>query len=116
MLICWALRFFVFPMYESPKYLMGRGRDADAVAVVHKIAAYNGSVSSLTLETLQESGTYMPKGHDGVDTSTWGAVRRKLAAFSTEHVKGLFATRKMAWSTSILIALWGACSYISSFE
>lgn len=108
MLLCWGLRFFVFPMYESPKYLMGRGRDADAVSVVHAVAAYNNKTSSLTLERLQEPGTYAPQGHDTMDTSAMAAVRRTLSAFRTEHVKGLFATRKLAWSTSLLIALWGA--------
>ena len=34
MFILWFIRFFVFTMYESPKYLMGRGRDEDAVKVV----------------------------------------------------------------------------------
>ena len=31
-LFLWALRFFVFPLEESPRFLVGRGRDADAVA------------------------------------------------------------------------------------
>ena len=56
MLFCFVLRFFVFHLYESPKYLMGRGRDAEAVEVIHKIAAYNGRTSSLTLEMLEDSG------------------------------------------------------------
>lgn len=47
-----ALRFFAFTLYESPKYLMGKGRDEEAVAVVHKIAAKNKKTSSLTVEKL----------------------------------------------------------------
>ena len=42
MMILWFIRFFFFKLHESPKYLMGRGRDQDAVAVVHAIARYNG--------------------------------------------------------------------------
>lgn len=53
MFLLWILRFFVFTLYESPKYLMGRGRDAEAVEVLHKVARYNGMESSLKIEHLQ---------------------------------------------------------------
>ncbi|KAI0746324.1 major facilitator superfamily domain-containing protein [Daedaleopsis nitida] len=33
MMALFILRFFVFQMYEFPKYLMGRGRDAEAVEI-----------------------------------------------------------------------------------
>ena len=32
-LLMWGIRFFLFPLYESPKYLMGKGEDDEAVAV-----------------------------------------------------------------------------------
>jgi len=47
---------FIFRLHESPRYLIGRGRDTDAVAVVHAIARYNGMETSLSLEELQEAG------------------------------------------------------------
>lgn len=114
MLVLSALRFFVFDLYESPKFLMGRGRDAEAVDVIHKVAAYNGKTSNLTLQQLTEVGLIEGQISDAeraanllnMDTSAIGAVRRKMAAFSGNHVKSLFATKKMAWSTSILIMLW----------
>ena len=132
MLILFALRFFVFNLYESPKYLMGRGRDAEAVEVVHRVARYNGTVSGLTVEMLREAeaealaaatgdssdaGKTAEKGgpdegegnRAAMDTSARGAVARKLRAFSGEHVKSLFATRKLAYSTSLLIILRGGC-------
>lgn len=104
MILLWAIRFFVFKLYESPKYLMGSGRDEEAVAVVHKVAAYNGKTSNLTVEHLksQESA-----GGRQVDTSVGAAVQRKLSVFSGNHVRPLFATRKLAYSTSLLIILWG---------
>jgi hypothetical protein len=111
MMVLWIIRFFVFNLYESPKYLMGRGRDEEAVRVVHKVAAYNGTTSSLTLSRLQNAGRLRSKIDNDVelDTSAIGAVRRKLSQFSGNHVKSLFATRKLAWSTSLLITLWGSC-------
>lgn len=110
MLLLWALRFFVFHLYESPKYLMGRGRDAEAVEVVHKVAQYNGRESSLTLEMLTAAGQ-LKSAEDAseaaFDTSAKAAALRKIKSFSGSHVKPLFATRKLAYSTTLLIILWG---------
>ncbi|KAH9891836.1 MFS general substrate transporter [Cubamyces lactineus] len=121
MLLLSALRFFVFDMYESPKYLMGRGRDADAVAVVHRVASYNGVRSGLTVEMLRDverrfgggvmgvDGAGSEEGEEetrAMDTSAWAAVVRKVRVFSGSHVKGLFATKKLAYSTTLLIIVW----------
>ncbi|KAL7279805.1 hypothetical protein ACG7TL_006212 [Trametes sanguinea] len=109
MMFFFVIRFFVFDMYESPKYLMGRGRDAEAVEVVHRVARYNGRESSLTLEMLQDVERQAGKGVDGetaMDTSAKAAVMRKLKMFGGSHVKGLFATRKLAYSTTLLIIVW----------
>lgn len=123
MFVMWVLRFFCFKLYESPKYLMGRGRDEEAVAVVHKVAEYNGKKSSLRLEQLREvertAPSFPPSAGDDpekgtgprFDTSAKAAALRKLEKFDTGHVRSLFATRKLAWSTSLLIALWGACCF-----
>ncbi|KAI0357552.1 MFS general substrate transporter [Trametes cingulata] len=111
MMLLFVLRFFVFDMYESPKYLMGRGRDAEAVAVVHRVAAYNGRTSSLTLDMLKDVEKRLGKGGAGAegpafDTSARAAVLRKLRTFGSGHVKGLFATKKLAYSTTLLIIVW----------
>lgn len=115
MLLLFVLRFFVFHLYESPKYLMGRGRDADAVTVVHQVAAYNGTTSSLTLEMLEQAGEIPGKAggqETEMDTSARAAVKRKLKAFDGGHVRSLFATRKLAYSTTLLIILWGKLSFL----
>ena len=115
MLLLFVLRFFVFHLYESPKYLMGRGRDAEAVEVVHQVARYNGTTSSLTLEMLRDAGSVdVEKAQQPVaDTSALGAARRTLGVFALEHVTPLFQTRKLAWSTSVLISVWGASGIVS---
>ena len=118
MLALFVLRFFVFHLYESPKYLMGRGRDAEAVEVVHKVARYNGKSSSLTVEMLHSvkerdhpsSGNGDPEKTQLPisDTSALGAVRRTMRSFGWDHITPLFQTRKLARSTSLLIIIWGA--------
>ena len=121
MLVLSLLRVFVFDTYESPKYLMGRGRDAEAVEIVHKVARYNGRVSSLTLEMLQdaertERGANTKEelgdeaGKPKTDTSMRAAVLRNLKTYSGGHIKLLFATRKLAYSTTLQIILWGVSS------
>lgn len=112
-MVLWIIRFFVFKLYESPKYLMGRGRDQDAVTVVHAIAKYNGVQSSLTLGELKDAesvdGTAASAGEgEHVEGNrVGGIVRQHLSKLDSNHVYPLFATRKLAVSTSLLIILWG---------
>ncbi|CUA71355.1 putative MFS-type transporter PB1E7,08c [Schizosaccharomyces pombe 972h-] [Rhizoctonia solani] len=115
MIVLWIIRFFVFRLYESPKYLMGRGRFEEAVQVVHAVAKYNGKTISLTTEELETAGVsgnheYTPKGVEAgpaeLDTTARAALKRKFEKFNGDHVRSLFATRKMAISTSLVIAIW----------
>lgn len=48
------LRFFLFPFYESPKFLLAKGNDKSAVEVVLKVAAFNKHNCDLTVESLYE--------------------------------------------------------------
>ncbi|KAI0338563.1 MFS general substrate transporter [Trametopsis cervina] len=108
-LLLWAFRFFVFKLEESPRYLVGRGRDAEAVAVLQRIAAYNGSVCSLTVEDLTRAG-------DAVSTKEQrkAAVLSAGSDYTVGHVKALFKTKKLAWSTGLLIAIWGIIGLAST--
>ncbi|EPT05379.1 hypothetical protein FOMPIDRAFT_84350 [Fomitopsis schrenkii] len=107
MMVCWFLRF-LFHLHESPKFLIGRGRDAEAVKVMQAIAEYNGRTCSLTLDQLVKANELAERMEKKpvIDMSAKGAMLRKLKTVSGEHVKSLFATKKLAWSTSLLIAIW----------
>ncbi|KXN82044.1 hypothetical protein AN958_03295 [Leucoagaricus sp. SymC.cos] len=111
MLALWAIRFFIFRLYESPKYLMGKGKDEEAVDVVHKVAEYNGKSSSLSVEDLKGVDKDVnEKPSDGKQKAYGSAGRvleRHLSLFDGNHIKPLFATRKIAISTTLLIILWG---------
>ncbi|EGS18991.1 putative sugar:hydrogen symporter protein [Thermochaetoides thermophila DSM 1495] len=52
-MLMFLARFVLFTMHESPKYLMGKGKDEDAVKVVHEVARRNGKTSTLTVEELR---------------------------------------------------------------
>ncbi|KAL1686433.1 major facilitator superfamily domain-containing protein, partial [Schizophyllum commune] len=111
MIVLWAIRFFLFKLYESPKWLMSQGEDEKAVRVIHQVAKHNGKTSNLTLDELRAAGDlYAGKGKDVPSTprrpTVMGAIQANLAKFKGARVKPLFATRKLAWSTGLLIFLW----------
>ena len=90
---------------------MGRGKDAAAIKTVHKVAQYNGVKRNLMVEELEWAGRYDGEIEGaGVDTSVLGAIRRQMSKFSRDHVRALFMTKKLVWSTSVLIVLWGEFS------
>ncbi|KAF8258166.1 MFS general substrate transporter [Lactarius quietus] len=103
MLLFSLVRVFAFPMLESPRYLLGRGQDAKAVDVVRAIARYNGTETTLSARDLEEAGRgaeEKPSAHK------WRALSEN-SSLTGNHVRMLFATKKMAWSTSLLIWIWG---------
>lgn len=104
-LLMWAIRFIAFTIYESPKYLMGKGRDEEAVMVVHEVARRNGKSSSLTMEDLRACEA-LGSG-SGVDVSAGAALKRRLQKLNLTHVRALFATRRLAFSTAMIMVVWG---------
>ncbi|KAF8153781.1 major facilitator superfamily domain-containing protein [Crassisporium funariophilum] len=106
-LVLWGLRFFVFDLVESPRYLIGKGKDEEAVAVIHKIAAYNSTASSLTVDQLTAVGSLTQNGEGK-------GMLSKTSNFTLVHIKALFSTRKMAYSTSLLISVWGVIGLAST--
>jgi MFS family permease len=112
-LIGFGIRFFVFHIYESPKYYMGKGRDEDAVRIVHEVARRNGTTSTLSIEDLRACEAQGAGGAGGVvspprahGTDTRAAIRRRMEALSGKHVKALFATRRLAFSTGAIMVVW----------
>lgn len=103
-LLGFAIRFFVFTIFESPKYHMGKGRDDEAVRIVHEVARRNGKTSNLAIDDLKVCEG-LGNGQ-GVQTDNKAAIKRKLEAVSGKHVKALFATRKLAYSTSLIMVVW----------
>ena len=109
-LLLWAARFFLFNLVESPRYLIGKGKDEEAVAVIHRVAEYNGKTSSLTVDQLTSLGSIYDQA--GADRgSRWSLSR--TSDFTLDHIRALFRTAKVAYSTSLLISIWGDVPSIS---
>lgn len=143
-LLLWFARFFIYPIPESPKYLISQGRDAEAIQVIQFIANQNKVTSHLTLEQLQAagagqqhvlstSGEHLDEEktqskqnfnvkvlHSSDDPETNNAtstrwnpksynldqLKRSLREVDSSHFKALFATRKMALNTTLVMACW----------
>jgi MFS family permease len=61
-MIEFIVRFVFFTVYESPKYLMGKGLDEEAVRIVHEVARRNGKTSTRQqLTSLEVSSTNTTK-------------------------------------------------------
>ena len=99
------MRFF-FPVLESPKFLVAVGRDADAVAVVHKLAKFNKKTTTLELEDLQKYDSLQDNAVAPKQSKLAASFRRTMSNLRTDHITGLFATRSLAISTSLIMAVW----------
>jgi hypothetical protein len=103
-LIMFIIRFVFFTIFESPKFLMGKGKDEDAVRVVHEVARRNGKTSTLTIEDLQACNNLGRTAQQ--QTTAVAAVKRNLQRLNSSHIRALFATKKLAFSTSMITVVW----------
>jgi hypothetical protein len=112
--VLWAGRFFLFHLHESPKYLIGQGRYAEAIEVLDAVAKYNGCTQPLTVEALEQVERDNAERHGDhhavapVNRKT--AIKRSLAAFKPggfPHVRALFSTVKLAYSFILILLIWG---------
>ncbi|KAJ5109684.1 MFS siderochrome iron transporter 1 [Penicillium argentinense] len=94
-------RFVFFTIYESPKYLMGKGRNQEAVQVVHEVARRNGKTSTLTPDDLDRLDESQSHGYTAANI-----VRQRLEKLKLGHIRALFDTPKRAFSTTLIILVW----------
>lgn len=102
MFIC---RFFLFHLFESPKFLLSRGRQSEAVAVIHGIAYHNKTTTWLTEDILNAIGGD-PEVTEDSKLSTVQILQRSLGKFSTQRIRPLFSSRKLGLTTILLWFQW----------
>ena len=108
--VLWGGRFLFFHLHESPKYLIGQGRYAEAVEVLNAVAKYNGTTQPLTVHSLEQVERDHTNGHGLGPVNRKTAIKRSLAAFKPggfRHVRALFATAKLAYSFTLILLIWG---------
>ncbi|KAL4804061.1 major facilitator superfamily domain-containing protein [Aspergillus unguis] len=103
MFIC---RFFLFTYFESPKFLISRGRQDEAVAAVQGIAKKNRTTTWLTVEVLNEVGGRAEEQAKKQSMGVVETVQRSLERFSLQQIKPLFVSKSLGLSTVLLWFCW----------
>jgi len=80
-LTVFILRFVVFRFQESPKFLVYRGHDAKAIAVLEFIAKYNGRSCTVSRETFEALTTEHESIHSDTELLGSGAKQLQLSLF-----------------------------------
>lgn len=106
-LIGWICRFFLFKLYESPKYLASLGRYEEAIEVLNAISKYNGGPErqSLSVDDLRNAEQV-----SGETRERNAHVKRAFAHLGPQgwkNIRSLWSTRKLAWSFFLIMVLWG---------
>lgn len=107
------LRFFVFRFHESPKFLLARGKEAEAIEVLHKIAKFNKQPPpTLTVDmfaAIDDAATNATSGahvRAEVPAGTKATTKKVIQGFGKElkRLKGIFDNKLSAY-IFILLAL-----------
>lgn len=89
------LRLLVIKMIQTPKWLVSQNRDEDVIQVLGDLAQTYDRPFYLTHEALQSQGRVLH-----TEKSVWSALRLR------KHFAGLFETRILAYSTTMILSNW----------
>jgi hypothetical protein len=95
-------RVFLFKMQQTPRWLLSQNRDGEVIEYLDKLATKYGRKHNVTLDQLTAEGDVRH-----TELSVWSAHRLKL------HFTGLFASRKLGWSTTVILANWFVIGMVS---
>ncbi|KAF5712625.1 synaptic vesicle transporter SV2 [Fusarium mundagurra] len=90
------LRVTVVRLRETPKYLLGVGKEEEVIETFQYLATKYNRTCSLTLQDLEACGTI---------TSAHSKNRFSISE-TMIHIRGLFSTKKMTISTSSIFLSW----------
>ncbi|KAH7194385.1 major facilitator superfamily domain-containing protein [Fusarium oxysporum] len=90
------LRVTVIRLRETPKYLLGVGKEEEVIETFQYLATKYNRTCSLTLQDLAACGTI---------TSAHSKNRFSISE-TMIHIRGLFSTRKMTMSTASIFLSW----------
>ncbi|KAI0442441.1 sugar transporter [Xylaria telfairii] len=106
--VMFIIRFGLFHLFESPKYLLSQGRQSEAVAVVHGIAYRNNKKTWLTEEVLDAVVDTEDTERAPVRVSARSVLKQNLSSFSLSHIQPLFQNRKLGLTTALIWFCWAS--------
>lgn len=89
-------RITIIRLRETPKFLLGEGKDEEVVKTFQDLSTKYNRPCSLTLAQLTACGT-VNSAHKG---------KRYGFGEVAVHVRGLFATRRLGYSTCLIWFSW----------
>lgn len=95
-------RLFFVRMPQTPKWLISQNRDEEVIANLTDISQKYNRPLSLTLEKLQREGRVLH-----TEKSAFSALRLR------QHFSQLFSTKKLAYSTIMIILNWVVIGTVS---
>lgn len=101
-LVLGMLRILVVRMVQTPKWLISQNRDQEVIKFLADLSAKYNRPLSLTVEDLQQQGIITD-----TEKSVWSPVRL------IQHFLGLFQTRKLTWSYTIIALNWFVIGMVS---
>ncbi|GFG07885.1 uncharacterized MFS-type transporter PB1E7.08c [Aspergillus udagawae] len=101
-LILSILRLFIVRMVQTPKWLIAQNRDEEVVQLLAALAEKYNRPFDLTLEDLRKEGHVIH-----TEKSAWSSLR------ISQHFLGLFRTRQLAWSYTVIILNWLVIGMVS---
>jgi len=106
-LIGWICRFFLFKLYESPKYLASLGRYEEAIEVLNAISKYNGGPERQSLSVDDLRNAEQVSGETRERNAHMKRAFAHLGPQGWKNIRSLWSTRKLAWSFFLIMVLWG---------
>ncbi len=101
-LVAASLRLLLIRMPQTPKWLISQNRDEEVITELSIIAQKYDRPLSLTLEKLQAQGRVLH-----TEKSVFSALRLR------QHFSQLFKTKKLAYSTIMIILNWTVIGTVS---
>lgn len=104
-------RYLVFRFHESPKFLVSKGREQDAIDVLHKIARFNGAEPpTLTIEDFRQiDRAARVTSQEPVGEKTAKDVVTSIFK-SLRFLHGLFADKLQCFSFVLLGIAYMVCN------